>query len=221
MSPDRHAVFATLYPTTQKILRDAAMGGGVPIDDLVNALLARDVPRSPTYEKALADIAAKMRGAFGEHFESDLAKLADTWPQPEQPTPIVVVSGATIRDGKREEFDAAAIAHARSIGRSFPTYFNFRPLHAVEVRFLWPWQDEAIVDNIPVTPEDAAALLPLLVIDEPPTMVLVSGGTLKAGADDALAREVEAYNAGRDGFSKKLVLPAVLAKSTPEASPTS
>ncbi len=192
MDASKHAILATLYPTTQKFIRDAAMGGGVGIDDLVQALLARDDARPPAYAKVLTDLAEKMRGAYGEHFDSDLAKLAETWPQPEHAPVAVGTQGAHIIDTASMD---AAIAYARSSGRVFPMLFDFAPAHAVRIYFRYVWQTESEVpeEGIPVTPEDAAALLPLLVIDELPAIVLVSGGTLKPGGEELLATLVKAH----------------------------
>lgn len=87
MSPDRHALLATLIKSTRSTLHRLAAEGGVPIEDLMQGVLARAVPRSPVYEKALGEVVAKVPP---DVVEAVRAALAETWPQPTQ-APVTVI----------------------------------------------------------------------------------------------------------------------------------
>lgn len=213
MAPEKHDLFATLTPTSRTAIRSLALENGLGYDDVVQALLGRTLERG----EGARLMAQKLHGDAEPELLEEVATLAETWPQSVQPTPMVLVSGATVRDGKAAEFAEAAIAHARKVGHRLPTSFDFRPGHAVEVVVCWPWSTEATVRKIHVTEEDAEALLPWLVIpkgepaaempdgpDEatafdvneiPNTMTLVSGGKLSPGAEEKIADVIAQHRA--------------------------
>ncbi len=120
MSPEKHALFNTLPESARAEVRAVAVTNGLPIDDVIQALLGR----SEHLGEGARALAQHLHSEHETETIADVLTLAEHWPQPEPP-PMVLVSGGTLKDGAEQviqeaTFKAAALAFVDAPILPFP-----------------------------------------------------------------------------------------------------
>jgi hypothetical protein len=170
MDVHKHALLATLSTPTRTAIWSIAKDNGLGVDDVIQALLGRT--ESPGEGARL--LAQKLIGDTDEDVLLELATLADTWPMP-GPTE------AELTRAREEE------AKARAVTRDEKIHEIMDKVRA----------DAIAAHATAVTRDEKIEKYPLDANGLPRLAIIVSGGTLKEGAEKSIVDALRSHDEAR------------------------